>query len=83
MVELKKYTVCLVSDGFSDYIMESQESSDGEFFKVEDVEPILNNQQQLKAEIFALIRELSGSVPISARDIEILISEVEQKLSAV
>lgn len=38
--------------------METVESSDGEFFKVEDVEPILNSAQQLKAEIAALIPEI-------------------------
>jgi hypothetical protein len=35
--------------------METVERSDGDFFKVEDVEPILNRAQQLKAEISTLL----------------------------
>jgi hypothetical protein len=51
--KLKKYDVGLVA-GFFGETLENKESSDGEFFKVEDVEPILNSLQQLKAEILPL-----------------------------
>lgn len=58
MVEkLKEYDVGLVADFFGE-TLENIESSDGEFFKVEDVEPILNSLQQLQAKIAALADEL-------------------------
>lgn len=51
MVEkLSKYNVEICNCFLGEH-METVESSDGEFFKVEDVEPILNSLQQLKTEI--------------------------------
>lgn len=51
MVEkLSKYNVEICHCFLGEH-METIESSDGEFFKVEDVEPILNSLQQLKAKI--------------------------------
>ena len=55
MVEkLKKYNVEMCYCVFGEHMV-NVEHSDGEFFKVEDVEAILNSAQQLKAEIAALI----------------------------
>jgi len=57
MVEkLTKYNVEMCHCFLGEH-METIESSDGEFFKVEDVEPILNSLQQLKAEILALHKD--------------------------
>ncbi len=48
MVEkLKKFDVAMCNCFLGEH-METIEKSDGEFFKVEDVEPILNSLQQLK-----------------------------------
>ena len=60
MVEkLTKYNVGMCHCFLGEH-METVESSDGEFFKVEDVEPILNSLQQLKAEIAAFANELDS-----------------------
>ena len=84
MVEkLKKYDVCLVSDGFSGYVNELQESPGGEFFKAEDVEPILNSLQQLKAEIRSVVDDFVCIPPVRiAQEIDNLIYKLRE-LSAV
>jgi len=60
MVEkLTKYNVEMCHCFLGEH-METVESSDGEFFKVEDMEPILNSLQQLKAEIRAEVERFAS-----------------------
>jgi len=59
MVEkLKKYRCTYISDQGNKFDADAEESNEGEFFKVVDVEAILNSHQQLKAEIRAMCIEL-------------------------
>ena len=87
MVEkLKKYDVGLIDslDSFFGKTLENKESSDGEFFKVEDVEPILNSLQQLKAEILPYVVKALDHCNNYGREAAIeTLTELSAKLSAV
>lgn len=83
MVEkLKKFNVEMCHCFLGEHI-ETVESSDGEFFKVEDVEPILNSLQQLKAEIRSVVDDFVCIPPVRiAQEIDNFISKLRE-LSAV
>jgi len=82
--KIKKYSVEMCNCFLGEH-METVERSDGDFFKVEDVEPILNSLQQLKAEIAAIeieLRNVDGATDVDMNNIAQYCHRLRQ-LSAV